>query len=70
MSHDRGCQCGREKFEYIDCTSPFCYQLLVPDTQSVKVDAETDRNRGAMHPLGHRLVKTPAPERNFGNGLS
>jgi hypothetical protein len=25
MSHDRGCYCGREKYEYNDCTRDGCY---------------------------------------------
>lgn len=26
MSHDRGCPCGREKYEYDDCENPKCMQ--------------------------------------------
>lgn len=26
MSHDRGCACGREKYEYDDCTSKSCFK--------------------------------------------
>jgi len=24
MSHDRGCHCGKEYYEYEDCTDPTC----------------------------------------------
>jgi len=26
MSHDRGCPCGRERYEYDDCDRPDCYK--------------------------------------------
>ena len=26
MSHDRGCYCGRERWEYDSCSEPQCYK--------------------------------------------
>lgn len=26
MSHDRGCHCGREKYEYDDCPEKDCHK--------------------------------------------
>lgn len=28
MSHDRGCHCGREKYEYADCEDESCIRNL------------------------------------------
>lgn len=40
MSHDRGCHCGREPYEYDDCTNSNCHKknlwkdpVKMPDTQ-------------------------------------
>lgn len=55
MSHDRGCPCGREKYEYNECTNPLCYKALEPGPEG-KVDEWK---------LGHRLVMKPAPTRDF-----
>lgn len=30
MSHDRGCGCGREKYEADDCTDPYCKYRAMP----------------------------------------
>lgn len=33
MSHDRGCSCGREPYEYEDCTDETCPQTYVVNFQ-------------------------------------
>lgn len=39
MSHDRGCPCGREKYEYRDCNrGENCYKWDYPDRQKPAVD--------------------------------
>lgn len=30
MSHDRGCPCGRERYEYEDCPENDCYKKSKP----------------------------------------
>lgn len=35
MSHDRGCPCGKERYEYSDCTDPQCYKK--PRTHAEKL---------------------------------
>jgi hypothetical protein len=35
VSHDRGCPCGREKYEYEDCTRTDCFKKV--ETKSRKL---------------------------------
>ena len=33
MSHDRGCYCGRERWEYGDCSNPDCHKKTLFSTE-------------------------------------
>ncbi len=43
MSHDRGCLCGREFYEYRDCPESDCYK------REKRVEAANDRQVGGSH---------------------
>lgn len=45
MSHDRGCHCGREPYEYIDCVKPDCVKKVKSVTQQIKEYAEKSNER-------------------------
>ena len=40
MSHDRGCPCGREKWEYDECSKENCYKNKKTEQQKRNEDIE------------------------------
>ena len=37
MSHDRGCYCGKESYEYEDCTKNNCYKKIKYEKSKFKL---------------------------------
>lgn len=43
MSHDRGCHCGKEKWEYNECTRELCSKRSDPTPEAVQFPAKQPR---------------------------
>ena len=54
MSHDRGCPCGRESYEYKDCTEVNCYKIN--NNKAIKRDALVFIGRMQPFHNGHKAV--------------
>lgn len=44
MSHDRGCACGRDKYEYNECSDPTCTQQTKKNDCNVVPDGVSKHN--------------------------
>jgi bifunctional NMN adenylyltransferase/nudix hydrolase len=53
MSHDRGCFCGRESYEYADCTDKTCNKI---NKKAITRDALVFIGRFQPFHLGHKAV--------------
>lgn len=61
MSHDRGCPCGKESWDYDSCEDPQCFKkpMKFPSTElsvdvrnSIGVVVDTLRREGCNFPAG------------------
>lgn len=55
MSHDRGCYCGRERYEQQDCREIDCPRLS-PIERAVAKAGALHPAQSTMRPLGARLL--------------
>lgn len=56
MSHDRGCSCGREKYEYSDCDRSDCHHKYKPAPKVSQFDFEPDLGASTPEPSIREII--------------
>lgn len=56
MSHDRGCPCGREKYEYRDCDRADCVHRNEASSHKKNVDAEIKKSLENKEDLVRKIM--------------